>query len=90
MLVNMVPTKKNASPTMKASVCLTYFPITPLYDNTIDFITNIYDNICVGGNNTEVDMLDLATITSMDPENPVGNETYIGKGKDVCFCFSYG
>ena len=39
----------------------------------------MYDNICEGGNNTEVDMLDLATITSMDEENLVDNETYIGK-----------
>ena len=63
-------------------VCLTYLLL--LFNNMIlilIIISKLYDNIFKGGNNTEVDMLDLATITRMDDENPVDNETYLGKTK---------
>ena len=35
--------------------------------------------IASGGNNTEVDMLDLATITSMGEEAEANSEMYLGE-----------
>ena len=59
------------SPFFVIIICIQY------YHNNIDNIIHIHDHF-QGGNNTEVDMLDLATITSMDDENPVDNEKYLG------------